>query len=211
MIELPVIETIKEAVKIGVKNAPSIIGAVVLYVLTCWIPYLNVGTTIAICTIPVELSKGKVISPLFIFDAKYRKNFGEFILLVGLMYLGISIAALFLVIPAIVISIAWSLAIYIFLDKGINFAQALTESNRITYGYKKKMFWINVVLQIFIGICWGIAFGIFSALSGSTVGAIIGAILLLAVCICSIAVSISVSGVIYRKLAYENVDNNAQA
>ena len=211
MIELPVIETIKEAVKIGVKNAPSIIGAVVLYVLTCWIPYLNVGTTIAICTIPVELSKGKVISPLFIFDAKYRQNFGEFILLVGLMYIGILIASFFLVIPAIVISIAWSLAIYIFLDKGINFAQALTESNRITYGYKKKMFWINVVLQIFIGICLSIAAGIFSALSGSTAGAIIGAILLLAVCICSIAVSISVSGVIYRKLAYENVDNNAQA
>lgn len=44
------------------------LGATVLWLLTIWIPYLNVGTTIAMATIPIELSKGKVISPLFIFD-----------------------------------------------------------------------------------------------------------------------------------------------
>lgn len=45
-------------------------------------------------TIPIELSKGKVISPLFIFDGKYRKYMGEYFTLIGLMYLAI-IPALF--------------------------------------------------------------------------------------------------------------------
>lgn len=55
----------KEGWEITMKNLLSILGAVVLYVLTIWIPYLNVGTTIAMTTIPIELSKGHVISPLF--------------------------------------------------------------------------------------------------------------------------------------------------
>ena len=70
------------------------LGATVLWLLTIWIPYLNVGTTIAMNTIPIELSKGKVISPLFIFDGKYRKYMGEYFTLIGLMYLAI-IPALF--------------------------------------------------------------------------------------------------------------------
>lgn len=60
----------KEGWEITMKNLLSILGAVVLYVLTIWIPYLNVGTTIAMTTIPIELSKGHVISPLFIFRCK---------------------------------------------------------------------------------------------------------------------------------------------
>lgn len=41
-------ETLKDSVAIGVKNAPSVIAAVALWLITIWIPYLNVGTTIAI-------------------------------------------------------------------------------------------------------------------------------------------------------------------
>ena len=39
--------------------------------------YLNVGTTIAMATIPIELSKRKSYFSLFIFDGKYRKFMGE--------------------------------------------------------------------------------------------------------------------------------------
>ena len=98
------------------KNLLSILGAVVLYVLTIWIPYLNVGTTIAMTTIPIELSKGHVISPLFIFDAKYRRYMGEYFMLIGLMVMALIPAYLFLLIPGIVISYAWSLAFYLLLD-----------------------------------------------------------------------------------------------
>ena len=38
-------ETLKDSVAIGVKNAPSVIAAVALWLITIWIPYLNVGTT----------------------------------------------------------------------------------------------------------------------------------------------------------------------
>ena len=67
---LNVIEVVKGGCEIGVKNAASLVGALFLWIITIWIPYLNVGTTIAINTIPLELSKGKVISPFFIFDGK---------------------------------------------------------------------------------------------------------------------------------------------
>ena len=50
--------TFAEALEIGVKNAPSIIGCVVLWLLTIWVPYINVGTTIAINMLPIELAKG---------------------------------------------------------------------------------------------------------------------------------------------------------
>ena len=70
-------------------------------------------------TIPIELSKGRVISPLFIFDGKYRKFMGEYFTLIGLMYLAIIPALFFMIVPGIIISIGWSLAIYILLDKGL--------------------------------------------------------------------------------------------
>ena len=57
-------ETLNDALTIGVKNAPSIMAAVALWLVTIWIPYLNVGTTIAITLLPAELAKGSVINPL---------------------------------------------------------------------------------------------------------------------------------------------------
>ena len=84
MKKLDIKEVLTEGVGIGIKNIVSLVLATILYVVTVWIPYLNVGTTIAMCSIPVELSKGNIINPLFIFDAKFRKNMGEFFILVGL-------------------------------------------------------------------------------------------------------------------------------
>ena len=56
------------------KNIPSILGAAILWILTCWIPYINVGTTIALLYgLPLELSQGKIMKPTAIFDASYRK------------------------------------------------------------------------------------------------------------------------------------------
>ena len=64
--KITVTGVLSEGIGLGIKNAVSMLGATVLWLLTIWIPYLNVGTTIAMATIPIELSKGKVISPLFI-------------------------------------------------------------------------------------------------------------------------------------------------
>ena len=75
-------ETFQEAITIGVKNAPSIIAAIALWLVTIWIPYLNIGTTIAIALLPTELAKGNIINPLGIFESKYRRYMGEYLLTV---------------------------------------------------------------------------------------------------------------------------------
>ena len=113
-------ETLKDSVAIGVKNAPSVIAAVALWLITIWIPYLNVGTTIAITLLPTQLAKGEIVNPLGIFDSKYRRYMGEFFITMGLMVFPIFIGVLFMVIPGIVLSIAWTLSYYFLIEKGKN-------------------------------------------------------------------------------------------
>ena len=48
MKQLDFTETFKDAITIGMKNAPSVIAAVALFLVTIWIPYINIGTFIAI-------------------------------------------------------------------------------------------------------------------------------------------------------------------
>ena len=50
MKKLDFAETLKDSIEIGVKNAPSIVVAVILWLVTIWIPYINIGTTIAFIT-----------------------------------------------------------------------------------------------------------------------------------------------------------------
>lgn len=143
---------IKTSITWGITNIISLIGATLLWVLTIWIPYLNVGTTIAMITIPIELSKGKVINPTFIFDAKYRKFMGEFFILNGLQSIAISIGFAFFIIPGIVMTIAWSMSNYLLLDKEMNPMDALTKSNQLTYGNKWRMFFSQLILGLALGL-----------------------------------------------------------
>lgn len=138
-------ETLKDSVAIGVKNAPSVIAAVALWLITIWIPYLNVGTTIAITLLPTQLAKGEIVNPLGIFDSKYRRYMGEFFITMGLMIFPIFIGVLFMVIPGIVLSIAWTLSYYFLIEKGKNPIQAIKASNDATYGSKWTMFFVSLV------------------------------------------------------------------
>jgi uncharacterized membrane protein len=140
----------KEGLVYGTKNVPSLLGAFILWILTAWIPYVNVGTTIAIATLPLQLSRGNIFSPLNIFDKKYYRYMGEYLLTKGFINLGTFGALFFLFIPAIVISISWSLAILLVLDKGVNAAEALRLSNKLTYGNKWTMFFISLVSFILL-------------------------------------------------------------
>lgn len=188
---------ISEGIKIGIKNAASMLGATVLWLLTIWIPYLNVGTTIAMMTIPIELSRGKVISPLFIFDGKYRKYMGEFFTLIGLMYLAIIPALFFMIIPGIIISIGWSLAIYILLDKGIAPGEAMIRSNKATYGYKWTIFGVNVVLFLLYIVMWYMIVAVFY-FSG-----FLGFILWFILIVLFMVANLGCEAVIYRNLVAE--------
>ena len=135
-------ETLRDSLCIGIKNAPSIIAAVVLYLVTIWIPYINIGTTIAITLLPTQLAKGEVINPASIFDSKYRRYMGEYLITTGLMILPILIAFAFLYIPGIVLSLAWSLSYYFLIEKGKNPMEAIKASNDATYGSKWTMFFV---------------------------------------------------------------------
>jgi len=182
---------INGSIQITLKNIASILGAVILWVLTCWIPYINVGTTIAIITMPIELSKGNIMSPTAIFDPKYRKYMGEFFILAGLMSIAISVASAFLFIPGIVISIAWSMAFYLLLDKGMNPMEAINKSNEMTYGSKWTIFLGKLVLGLIPAIIMGI---------GSAIGGIVGTIISLIGAIVFMPMIISADAVIYKTL-----------
>lgn len=153
---LPIFKTISEAVTIGFKNFFPLFITTILYFLTIWIPYLNVGTTIAMLTVPAELSKGKVINPGFIFKSVYRKHIGRFFLFVGFFCMAMFPAMLLLIVPAIVLIFAWSIAAYLLLDKNLNPIKALEKSNEYTYGYKLKIFGIKFVFGFILSIIFSI-------------------------------------------------------
>lgn len=151
-------------------------------------------------SIPCALSKGEVISPFFIFDGKYRKYMGEFFTLIGLQYLSLIPAFLFLVVPGIIISIGWSLSLYILVDKGVDASEAMVQSNKATYGYKETIFLVNLLLCVafFIGI--QLLSLIFGWISEGLV-----ALFVLAFAICFVAINFGIEGYIYRQLKPEEV------
>ena len=140
---------ILHGIKNGIFNLISILLAIILWLITIWIPYLNVGTTIALLSMPIGMSKGHIMSPLEIFKGKYRQHMGEFFILTGLKMQAYLPALLFLVVPLIILRLSWSQSTYLLLDKSsINPAEALTLSNKITYGHKAKIFFAKLILTI---------------------------------------------------------------
>ena len=150
MKKLDFAETLKDSIAIGVKNAPSVVVAVALWLVTIWIPYINIGTTIAISLLPVELAKGSVINPLGIFDSKYRRYMGEYLIMI---------------VPGIVLSLSWALSFYFLLGKGKKPMQAIKASNDATYGSKWTMFLVTLVFGIMVGIVFGILYAICLAIN----------------------------------------------
>ena len=133
--------TLRDGIDIGVKNIGPILVNVLLWVVTIWIPYLNVGTTIGLMVgIVSKASKGEAIPYTEVFDPKYRKHMGEFFLTSGLVGIGVWVGMIFFIVPGIVIGLAWCLALLLVIDKGKNPTEAITLSNNCTYGYKWRMF-----------------------------------------------------------------------
>ncbi|MBS3742461.1 MAG: hypothetical protein KGY74_10105, partial [Candidatus Cloacimonetes bacterium] len=180
----------------GFRNVLNLFGAIFLWIITIWIPYINIGTTIGIVSLIVHMSKGETISPTLIFDAKYRKNFGEFFLLCGFNFIGVYIASLLLIIPGLVLRVAWGQSLYLFLDKNFAPLKALRKSNEITYGKKWTIFLGKIILMIILGIIFAILVWIFSEIWSFLGGlfTIIGIILI-------IAIAMGVNAYIYKVLS----------
>ncbi len=139
---------IRNGMAIGLKNFVNLLLSGILYILTFWIPYLNVGTTIAMATLPMKMSKGESFSPGDIFDEKYRKNMGEFLLLMGLLILIVYMGLIFMIIPGIVMNIAYGYSIYFLIDKELTPTEALNLSNKRTYGHKWSIFLSKFIFMI---------------------------------------------------------------
>ncbi len=147
MIKINIIETIVSSFTLAFKNIPSIFGCALLWLLTFWIPYLNVGTSIAMANLPIALSRGEIINPLSIFSPMYRKKMGDYIIFNFIAYGAIFVAMFYFVIPAIVLMIAWSMAQCIMIEMDKSPLEALRLSNNITYGNKWRIFAINAAVN----------------------------------------------------------------
>ncbi|MBR5904868.1 MAG: hypothetical protein IKZ51_00235 [Bacteroidales bacterium] len=181
-------ETIIAGVQYGMQNILNLILMVLLYIVTVWIPYLNVGTTIGLYKAIIKIGRGETFKPTDIFDKENFNNLGDFFLLLGFLCMGIYVAAIFMFIPAIVIGIAWQFAIYFFIDKGLSPTKCLKVSYKATYGEKWRIFFIYLILYIVICIVCGVL-----ALIPK-----VGGILAVLAVICCAAIVVAIEGVMYK-------------
>lgn len=195
-------QTFGEAFKFGMKNILSVIGVYLLGILTCWIPYINVGTMIAITMLPLKMSEGTVINPLYIFESKYRKCMGEFLLTKVLTIITIYAATIFLFFPAIVLSLSWSLTFYYLLDAKMNPTEALHASNEATYGSKWTLFFVRLVFGLIFGFLFALFlfFTVAAAQAGSTGGIIVLVLLMIILLACIGALTNGISASAWLQL-----------
>ena len=195
--DFSVMSILTEGIPLGIANFVTIFGATILWLLTFWIPYLNVGTTIALNTMPIALADNEAPEgPTYIFKDKYRKYMGEYFVLMGLMYMAIWMASVFLIIPGIVISLAWSQALYLLFDKHLTPIDAMKESNEKTYGHKWTIFFTGLVFAIAFGIFAMIVLWLFITIDVMFL-TVIAVLLLIALAMVG---SVGINAVIYRKL-----------
>lgn len=142
----------KEVLTIGTKNAIPILITVFLYSITNWIPYINVGTSIAMATLPGKLAQGEIINPTFIFDSVYRKQMGNFFLFITFYLFMLVAAILFLNIFVPVILIMYSLSLYIMIDAEVNPLEALEMSRKATHGFKIDIFLLHFFFEFVVAI-----------------------------------------------------------
>ena len=186
--KLNITQTIKDGVQYGLKNFFPLLLMVLLYVLTIWIPYLNVGTTIGVYKAIIQIGRGETIDPTAIFAKENFKNLHGFFLLFGLLYMGITVALCFLFFPGIVMGIAWGFAMYLFLDKKVSPLKALQLSYDSTFGNKWRIFAVEILCSILVCIiCLLLAFI-------PKVGGVLTAIAAIVCC----AIVVAIEGVMYN-------------
>jgi hypothetical protein len=196
MDELSVGSIVSTGFNKGFKNLAAIVVNFLLFCLTFWIPYLNVGTFIGLTAgLAAKASRDEAISFTEIFNPVYRKRMGEYFLVGGFMGMGIMAGTLLLFIPGMVIGIAWMLAPLFVVDKEMNPIEAINKSNSVTYGKKVTIFLGMLVINIIIGLAIGIVVGILGLIHPIVAG--IAAIICIAI---AASIIISVQGYIYSAL-----------
>jgi len=151
---LSISDILNNSFQINKKYKFSVLISYLLWLLTCWIPYINLGTTIGLKSMIVKISKNENISAFDIFDESHRRNIGEFLTLSFMSYYVILFSiSVFFVIPGLVMSLAWSQIYFLWLDKKIGVMESLKESYRITFNEKVELFLVKLsYLGIYIAV-----------------------------------------------------------
>lgn len=131
---------ISNGFSLGFKNLFVLLGSFILWAITIWIPYINVGTTVGLYGLVVKMSRGERFGVGEIFNKKYRRIFPEFFLLLGLVSIAVSLGVFFAFIPGLIISLVWYLSYYFLIDKDMGIIESLKVSNKATYGFKWEIF-----------------------------------------------------------------------
>ena len=189
--KINVMDTIKDGIQLALKNVLPLILLVILYVLTVWIPYLNVGTTVGLYKAVIAMSRGEVVDPVSIFDKDNFKYFGNMFLLLGFQTVGITAATAFMFVPGIILSIAWGFAMYLLIDKNVSPLKALTASYDITLGEKWRIFAITLL----VGLVIGLVSGLFTLIPK------VGFVFTILVVIVGCALAVAVEALMYRHFA----------
>ena len=194
--------TLSDGFAMGARNSLSYLAAMVLYILTIWIPYINIGTTIAIMTLPLLYAKGeKSFNPFVIFDSSYRRKMGDFLLLsVFVSFVTIS-SMLFMFIPSVVLMLTYSLSLLFLMDREQDPIAAMQSSQKATYGSKWIMFGVNFVFAL----CYGLISGLFIFLTGLSASAgvalaVIVGLLSFAVLIIMMSVAVGIQASVWKQL-----------
>ncbi len=167
---------VSESVGRGLGSFLPVLSNIVLYVLTVWIPYLNIGTTIGLTAgIPLKMRKGETVGYTEIFDPVYRKRMGPFFLTLGMIYAGGLVATALFVGPGIVLGLAWFLAPLLVIDRGLEPGAALSRSHELTMGEKGVLFLSGLLLDaVFLILAYG-CYLVYenSPVGGSALGAVL--------------------------------------
>lgn len=198
----------KEGFASGPRNVLRLLAILILMLLTCWIPYINIGVLIAFATLPAQWAKDEAVNPISIFDSRFRRYMGNFVLLQVLFGITVLCVSAF-IIPGLVLYYSWSLASLFVVETGMNPLEATNASNKCTYGSKWTMFAVNLVYGLCViiisAVIVGIASLIFSNLSCSDMtpyivfGLLFG-ILYFVFLLFAMSIGIGISGSIWRQL-----------
>lgn len=125
---------------IATRHAPSIIAAVILFLLTLWVPYVNLGTLIALTLLPMRLARDERIEASSIFRSEYRRRMGDFLLTAALKLAALTLGTALLVIPGIVLALAWKPAYWCLAEHNKSPLEAIRAAEAATRGSKWRLF-----------------------------------------------------------------------
>lgn len=140
-----------------------------VYVLTLWIPYLNIGTTIAMFHLPSLIARDQPLSRIFIFDSHYRRYMIEFLQLLFTKFLkffclGIP-SMMFGGVPVVILSIRWRFAEVLMLDylidnRSTDANDVMSRSAHYSYGSNWTAFISGVVTNLLLIVVTAILCGV---------------------------------------------------